>query len=245
MGWCEAGTAETEASVGSRILVVDDHLQNLELVEAHLGMLGHTVTTASNGVDALRMIKEHAPHLILLDVIMPGLDGYEVCRRLKADADTASIPVLMLTALSAREEMVQAMEAGADDLLGRPFSGLELLMRVRCLLRIKKLRDQLKNYRRMATVGEMVSGIACEMRNPLAITSSAAQILLKKGADPTLRQECAEKIRTAVNRVAAIVENVLRCNHPSNGVAATLDVNPAATGPVRNLEGLKALGIQA
>ena len=234
-----------EALVASRILVVDDHPQNLELVEAHLGMLGHTVATASNGVDALRMMKENAADLILLDVMMPGLDGYEVCRRLKADRATASIPVLMLTALSAREEMVQAMEAGADDLLGKPFSRLELLMRVRCLLRIKKLHDQVEEYRRMATVGLMAGGMAHEMRNPLAISSSAAQILLKKGANPALRQECAEKIRTAVNRVVAIVENFLRCNHPSNGVAATLDVNPAATGPVSNLDGLKALGIQA
>jgi DNA-binding response OmpR family regulator len=245
MGWRKAGTAEMEAPAGSRILAVDDLPQNLELVEAHLGMLGHTVVTASNGVDALRMVKENAPHLILLDVMMPGLDGYEVCRRLKADESTAFIPVLILTALSAPDEIARAMEAGADDFLRKPFSGLELLIRVRSLLRLKKLRDQLENYRRMATVGEMVSGIANEMRNPLAITSSAAQILLRKGADPTLRQECAERIRTAVNRVAAIVENFLRCNHPSNGVAATLDMNPATTVSVNNLEGLKALGTQA
>ncbi len=227
-------TGEMEALVASRILVVDDHPQNLELVEAHLGMLGHTVATASNGVDALRMMKENAPDLILLDVMMPGLDGYEVCRRLKADSDSASIPVLMLTALSAREEMVQAMEAGADDLLGKPFGGLELLMRVRCLLRIKELRDQLENYRRMATVGEMVSGIAREMRNPLAISSAAAQILLKKGANPALRQECAEKIRTAVNRVVAIVENFLRFTRPCDGLNERVDA-----------DGLQAVGTQA
>ncbi len=245
MGWYKAGTTETEAPVGSRILVVDDLPQNLELVEAHLAMLGHTVATASNGVDALRMMKENAADLILLDVMMPGLDGYEVCRRLKADGATAFIPVLILTALSAPEEIGRAMEAGADDFLQKPFSRLELLIRVRSLLRIKKLRDQLENYRRMATVGEMVSGIAHEMRNPLAITSSAAQILLTKGADPTLRQECAEKIRTAVNRVAAIVENFLRFNHPSNGVVEPLDVSPPTTSPVSNLDGLKALSIQA
>lgn len=202
----------------SRILVVDDLPQNLELVEAYLGDLGHCVAKASSGAEALRKVKEETPDLILLDVTMPGMDGYEVCRRLKADADSASIPVLMLTALSAREEMVPASEAGADDLLGKPFGRLELFMRVRCLLRIKELRDQLENYRRMAAVGEMAGAIAHEMRNPLAITSSAAQILLKKGADPGLRQECAEKIRTAVNRVAAIVENFLRFNRPCDGL---------------------------
>jgi len=234
-----------EALVASRILVVDDHPQNLELVEAHLGMLGHTVATASNGVDALRMMKENAADLILLDVMMPGLDGYEVCRRLKADSDSASIPVLMLTALSAREEMVQAMEAGADDLLGKPFSGLELLMRVRCLLRIKKLQDQLESYRRMATVGEMVSGIAYEMRNPLAITSSAAQILLKKGDDPTLRQECAEKIRAATHRAAAIIESFLRGTRPAGALMEPLGGDHAITVPVDGADGLGPVAIQA
>ncbi len=223
-----------EALVASRILVVDDHPQNLELVEAHLGTLGHTVATASNGVDALRMMKENAADLILLDVMMPGLDGYEVCRRLKADGATASIPVLMLTALSAREEMVQAMEAGADDLLGKPFSRLELLVRVRCLLRIKKLHDQVEEYRRMATVGLMAGGMAHEMRNPLAISSSAAQILLKKGANPALRQECAEKIHTAANRAAAIIENFLGFTRPCDGLNERV-----------RADGLQAVGTQA
>jgi DNA-binding response OmpR family regulator len=245
MGWCKAGTAETEASVGSRVLVVDDLPQNLELVEALLGPVGYCVTKASNGVEALSKVNGEAPDLILLDVMMPGLDGYEVCRRLKADENSAFIPVLILTALSAREEMVQAMEAGADDLLGKPFSGLELLMRVRCLLRIKKLHDQLENYRRMATVGEMVSGIAHEMRNPLAITSSAAQILLRKGADPTLRQECAEKIRTAVNRVAAIVESFLRGTRPAGALMEPLGGDHAITVPVDGADGLGPVAIQA
>ena len=234
-----------EALVASRILVVDDLPQNLELVEALLGPVGYCVTKASNGVEALSKVNGEAPDLILLDVMMPGLDGYEVCRRLKADADSAFIPVLILTALSAPEEMVRAIEAGADDLLGKPFSGLELLMRVRCLLRIKKLHDQVENYRRMATVGEMAGGIAYEMRNPLAITSSAAQILLRKGADPTLRQECAEKIRTAVNRVAAIVESFLRGTRPAGALMEPLGGDHAITVPVDGADGLGPVAIQA
>jgi len=238
-------TGEMEALVASRILVVDDLPQNLELVEALLGPVGYCVTKASNGVEALSKVNGEAPDLILLDVMMPGLDGYEVCRRLKADADSAFIPVLILTALSAPEEMVRAIEAGADDLLGKPFSGLELLMRVRCLLRIKKLHDQVENYRRMATVGEMAGGIAYEMRNPLAITSSAAQILLRKGADPTLRQECAEKIRTAVNRVAAIVESFLRGTRPAGALMEPLGGDHAITVPVDGADGLGPVAIQA
>ena len=222
-------TGEMEALVASRILVVDDLSQNLELMEAHLCALGHSVAEASNGADALRKVKEEAPDLILLDVMMPGLDGYEVCRRLKADADTASIPVLIVTTLSAPEEVDRAIEAGADDFLSKPFSGLELLIRVRSLLRIKKLRDQVETYRRMATVGEIAGGIVQEMRNPLAITSSAVQILLKKRANPELRQECAEKIRTAANRAAAIVENFLRSSRPSEALMERMGVNGCVT----------------
>jgi signal transduction histidine kinase len=107
-------------------------------------------------------------------------------------------------------------------------------MRVRCLLRIKKLHDQVEEYRRMAAVGLMAGGIAHEMRNPLAITSSAAQILLKKGATPALRQECAEKIHTAANRAAAIIENFLRFTRPCDGLNEGVGA-----------DGLQAVGTQA
>jgi len=231
--------------MGKKILVVDDDSDFREAMSNLLSSRGYEVLTAENGASGFATAKNAKPNLILLDVMMPGLDGYEVCRRLKADSDSASIPVLMLTALSAREEMVQAMEAGADDLLGKPFSGLELLMRVRCLLRIKKLQDQLESYRRMATVGEMVSGIAYEMRNPLAITSSAAQILLKKGDDPTLRQECAEKIRAATHRAAAIIESFLRGTRPAGALMEPLGGDHAITVPVDGADGLGPVAIQA
>lgn len=238
-------TGEMEALVASRILVVDDLPQNLELMEAHLCTLGHYVAKASNGADAMQKVKEETPDLILLDVMMPGLDGYEVCRRLKADANSAFIPVLILTALSAPEEMVRAIEAGADDFLTKPFSGLELLIRIRSLLRIKKLHDQVENYRRMATVGELAGGIVQEMRNPLAITSSAAQILLKKGDDPTLRQECAEKIRAAAHRAAAIIESFLRGTRPAGALMEPLGGNHAITVLVNGANGLGPVAIQA
>ena len=212
-----------------RVLVVDDLPQNLELLEAYLEPLGYCVAKASNGADALRKIQEETPDVILLDVMMPGLDGYEVCRRLKADAWTAFIPVLILTALAGREERVRAMEAGADDFLSKPFNGLELLARVRALLRIKKLQDQVEAYREMAALWGMAGGMAHEMRNPLAITSCAAQILLKKGADPRLRRECAEKIHVAATRTAAIIENLLRFAPRSKGTVAGVGGNSRVT----------------
>lgn len=215
-----ADTQEMGGPGTCRILVVDDLPENVDLLEAYLEPLGYCVAKASNGADALRKAQEETPDVILLDVMMPGLDGYEVCRRLKAGAETAVIPVLILTALAAREDRVRAMEAGADDFLAKPFNGLELLTRVRSLLRIKKLHDQVEAYRQMAALAGMAGGMAHEMRNPLAITSCAAQILLKKGADPRLRRECAEKIHTAATRAAAIIENLLRFAPPSRGTVA-------------------------
>ncbi len=236
---------EMDDAQASRILVVDDLPQNRDLVEGHLAVLGACVATASNGADALRKVTEETPDLILLDVMMPGLDGYEVCRRLKAEAATASIPVLVLTSLSAPEEMVRAIEAGADDFLGKPFSGLELWIRVRSLLCIKKLHEQVATYRRWASVGERAGSIAQEMRNPLAITSSAAQILLKKGADPRLRQECAEKIHAATTRAAALVEQFLRFLLPSGGVMEPRGVSRVLPVASEGAEGLEPVPLRA
>jgi len=198
-----------------RILVVDDVAQNVELLEALLVAAGYDVTKAYDGAETLRKVREEVPDLILLDLMMPGLDGYEVCHRLKADEETRSIPVMILSALGEPGERIRAFEAGADDFLTKPFTKVELMIRVRSLLRLKRLHDQVEAYGRMATLGEMVSGIVHELRNPLAITSLAAQILLEKGADPELRRECAERIRASVNRTAAIIETLLRFSRPS------------------------------
>jgi CheY-like chemotaxis protein len=240
-----AKAASIDGPGASRILVVDDLPQNLELVEALLAPLGYCIATASNGTEGLRKAKEETPDLILLDVTMPGLDGYEVCRRLKADAETACIPVLMLTGLSGREEMLRALEAGADDFLSKPFGGLELVIRVRSLLRLRKLHDRAEAYRRKAAVGEMAGAIAHELRNPLAITSAAAQILLKKGADPGLRQECGEKIRAAANRVATLIEDLLRLTRPADGLMERTVVTGVATVRLDGADELLAAGAKA
>jgi adenylate cyclase len=123
-----------------RILVVDDVQPNIRLLEAVLSTQGYEVIPASSGAEALELVVERRPDLILLDVQMPGMNGYEVCRRLRADPSTSFLPVVMVTS-SEGEDRVGAIEAGADDFVQKPFNQAELLARVRSLLRIKQYHD--------------------------------------------------------------------------------------------------------
>ena len=126
-----------------RILVVDDHEDNVEVLRARLEARGYEVEGAMDGQSALDSVQAHCPDLILLDVMMPDMDGLEVVRRLKADKNLPFIPVIMQTALDSTERMVAGLEAGADDYVTKPINFAELEARVRSLLRIKKLQQEL------------------------------------------------------------------------------------------------------
>ncbi|MBI5598225.1 MAG: response regulator [Deltaproteobacteria bacterium] len=128
-----------------RILAVDDNVQNVELLEGLLSSRGYEVVKAYNGKDALRKVDEAAPDIILLDVLMPHMDGFEVCRRLKEKRETRLIPVVMLTALDSVEDRVRGIEAGADDFITKPFQKPELMARVKALEKMKFLIDELEN----------------------------------------------------------------------------------------------------
>ena len=127
-----------------RILVVDDTPLNVKLLDDVLTIKGYDVTTAASGQEALAKIRCESIDLVLLDVMMPGMNGYEVCRAIREDARTALLPVVMVTALDARQERVNGLDAGADDFLSKPVNQPELLARVRSLLRIKSLYDQVE-----------------------------------------------------------------------------------------------------
>lgn len=127
--------------MAGRVLVVDDTLPNVKLLEAKLTAEYYEVLTASNGPDALTKASEESPDIILLDVMMPGMDGYEVCRRLKQNPRTIHIPVIMVTALSDTADRVRGLEAGADEFLTKPVRDLPLFARVRSLIRLKTLMD--------------------------------------------------------------------------------------------------------
>ena len=125
------------------ILVVDDVQRNVRLLEALLQPLNYNVLKAFNGENALSIVRDVNPDLVLLDIMMPGIDGYEVCRRLKENKDTRLIPVVMVTALDDIEAKVKAIEAGADDFVTKPPNKIELLTRIKSLLKVKSLNNSL------------------------------------------------------------------------------------------------------
>jgi class 3 adenylate cyclase len=132
-----------------RILVVDDIVANVELLEALLSVQGYEVATAFDGYEALEKALTEDPDLILLDVMMPGLNGFQVCEQLKRQEWTRPIPVVMVTALDQIEDKVRGLDAGADDFLTKPFNKIELLARVRSLLRIRAFHNQIEQNRRL------------------------------------------------------------------------------------------------
>lgn len=128
----------------ARILVVDDIPTNVKLLEARLMAEYFQVLTATNGEDALALCESGQCDMVLLDVMMPGMDGFEVCRRLKANPDTMHLPVVMVTALDQHEDRIKGLEAGADDFLTKPVNDLALVTRVKSLVRLKMLTDDLR-----------------------------------------------------------------------------------------------------
>jgi DNA-binding response OmpR family regulator len=133
----------------ARVLIVDDDWMNREVLEAHLTGVGYEVMVVHSGEKALELAAQTPPDLVLLDVRMQGMSGYDVCRELKARMATRLAVVMLVTALESDEDRERAIEAGADDFISKPFSSLALLTRVRNLLRIKNLRDDLENRDRL------------------------------------------------------------------------------------------------
>ena len=140
----------------SRILVVDDNAQNLELLVAYLDSLECDVDTACDGIEALEVVQKQMPDLILLDVMMPRMSGFEVCRKLKSAPETRDIPVVMVTALNELGDIERGVESGTDDFITKPVNRLELLTRIRSLLRVRSLQNELD--RTLAYLNDIDSG---------------------------------------------------------------------------------------
>lgn len=132
----------------NRVLIADDNEANVELLEAYLGGLDLETAIAVDGQDTLDKVASFEPHLILLDIMMPKLSGFEVCQRLKSSPATSSIMILMVTALNELGDIERAVEAGTDDFLSKPVNKVELIKRVENMLKLRDVSDELERLRR-------------------------------------------------------------------------------------------------
>jgi CheY-like chemotaxis protein len=130
------------APIRAKILIVDDEAAIREYEATLLGELGHEVLAAADGAEALRLAREKQPDLVLLDIMMPELSGIEVCRQLRADPNTRDIRVIVVSAVDAKRALEESIIAGADDFLAKPINALELMVRVRSILRVRNIPDE-------------------------------------------------------------------------------------------------------
>jgi DNA-binding response OmpR family regulator len=175
---------DEEASKVERILAVDDNPDNLVLLQTILEVEGYEVGLVDNGMDALEQVVESPPDLILLDVMMPGMDGYEVTRRIRKNPEISYIPILLITAHH-DASVVEGLDAGADDFIRKPFNHEELLARVRSMLRLKHSIDEQQKMARQRE--DFVSRLTHDLRTPLVAADRMLLLFEQKHSAQFLR----------------------------------------------------------
>ncbi len=206
------------------VLVVDDRPTNVLLLETKLSNEYYNVITARDGYEAITKARESNPDLILLDVMMPGIDGFEVCRRLKADADLAHIPVVMVTALSSKSDRLRGLEAGADDFLTKPFNDIIFFARTKSLIRIKMLIDELRLRDQTAQqIGsesgahKLLSGNVTGARVLVVDDDPQQSKTIRDTLSQVLQVEMAEDMETAVEKSSKEEFDVVLISTQMNG----------------------------
>jgi signal transduction histidine kinase len=178
----------------------------------------YNVTTVSDGKAALSAIQAQLPDLVLADVMMPHLSGIELCRELKGELRTRTIPVILLTARSGIDETMEGFGSGAADYLVKPFSPRELLVRVSVQLKVRRLTAQVANAARLSAVGTLAAGVAHEIKNPLNAISTGAAALRKRGElTPSLHNEVLDMIDECASRIAEITTALTDHARPADG----------------------------
>jgi two-component system sensor histidine kinase/response regulator len=198
-----------------KILVVDDQPINVQLLKRKLEREGMTVATSYSGREALDMVKADKPDLILLDVMMPEMDGIEVCQRLQADKETKAIPVIFITARTSKEGKIEGLGVGAVDYITKPIDLDETLARVQTQLRfvainreLIELQTRLGESRRSATIGAVTQGIAHNLNNLLGVVIGYVDLIKAYHEKPELVKKNAQHLEDAVNRIVGIIKQL-------------------------------------
>ena len=189
------------------VLVVDDQEPNLRLVGTVLTQAGYEVLPALNGEQALARVRARVPDVALLDMLMPGMDGFALAERLRADPRTASVPIIFLTAAHERERLVRAFESGAVDYVTKPFVADELIARVRTHLELKLARDHLARVARERE--ELAALVAHDLKNPLSSIRFAAELLARDAPTPERIAQLTEVVLTSTDKALSVIKRYL------------------------------------
>jgi len=196
--------------MAAKILIVDDSQDNREVLRAVLEHHHYEVLSAASGEEAIRLAVEISPDLLLMDVIMPGMDGITTCRQLHTDEKTQGIPVIMLTAKNDPEDLQKGLEAGAVDYVKKPFLMVELLARVKTALRLKAAQDKLVEQEKKIAIMELAGAAAHELNQPLTVINCQVKLLeetlKEQGVFPDIRE--IEIIYESVKKMTEIIRKI-------------------------------------
>ncbi|MGF1505376.1 MAG: response regulator, partial [Anaerolineae bacterium] len=242
------------------ILVVDDDPEVVSAIGDFLGVDGYQITPAYSGADALALIAEQQPDVVILDVIMPGTDGIEICRQIKAS--DGFLPVILVTGLSEKAKRIDGLRAGADDFLNKPLDPVELMARVRSLLRTKQLYDQVERsrsdlerlvdertrevkeaYKRVQRLNQVKSNVLSivshELRTPLLQATSALDLYHSDGITPEKKEEMMETVREAMRRLEQKVDDIGVFSDPTDVHPSLISVTDLVNAAVEKVRALR------
>ncbi len=230
---------DPDRSTPDRILIVDDVPVNVALMEKYVSGKGYETVSAASGAEALRLMAEQPPDLVLLDVVMPDMDGFEVCEALRRDPATEQIPVIMVTAHETESEAkARGLRSGANDYLTKPVNRDELLARIETQLRLRDLEAKRLLLEKLNLTSQMVTTLHHEINNPLTGILGYAQLLigrLEKGSpDPDELRTAVNRIRDASERIREVMIKLNRITDPdatrSSGGVTMLELDDEESG---------------
>lgn len=220
----------------SKILIVDDAVDTVELLKKRLRFEGYDTAEAYDGEEALKLVPEYNPDLIILDVMMPKLNGYEVCQRLKSDENTKYIPILMLTAKGEVEDKVKGLDIGADHYLAKPFNYKELSARVRSLVATKAAREKLVEEEKSEALEQMMEEVAHEIRNPLTSIGGFARRVYDRLPQGDHNKKYMEMIINDVARLENMMKELLELETAAISYRERTNINDVIMEALKSFE---------
>lgn len=209
----------------SKILIVDDTADTVELLQKRFQAEGYATAVAYDGEEGLQKVATEHPDLIVLDVMMPKLDGFKVCERLRKDENTRYIPILMLTAKSEMPNKIKGLDIGADDYISKPFNYKEVSARVKSLLAKKDAVNNLLEEEKTGALGKMLDEVAHEVRNPLVAIGGFARRIHKNLPEGDKNREYAEIILNNVEALEKMVQQLFAVKSASFSYIESCDIN--------------------